>query len=143
MKVSTKGRYALRLMVELANRNDGEYTSIREISKNQNISMKYLEQITNILTKAGFLESTRGPKGGHRLRRPASEYTVGEILTATEGSLAPIACLEDIPNKCPRAHECSTLSFWEGMYSVIKEYADSKTLQDLADEGNDAMNYII
>ena len=130
-------------MVELANNRSGSYMSIREISKKQQISVKYLEQITTMLSKAGFLESTRGPRGGHRLKRKPEDYTVGEILAVTEGTLAPIPCLEDNPNQCPRAQECTTLSFWEGMYEVISDYVNSKTLADLAEEENSSFNYVI
>lgn len=143
MKISTRGRYALRLMVELAGREEGEYVSIKEVSRIQNISVKYLEQITTLLSKAGFLESTRGPKGGHRLKRKPEEYSIGEILSVTEGSLAPIACLEDSPNQCPRAGECSTLSFWEGLYEVIREYVNDKTLEDLLNDERNNFSYII
>ena len=142
MKISTKGRYALRMMIELARNYESGYMSIREVSKRQNISVKYLEQITAALTKAGFLESTRGPKGGHRLVRKPSDYTVGDILRVTEGDLAPISCLQDSPNRCPRAAECTTLSFWEGLYKAITDYCDSVTLEDIA--GSDSSyNYFI
>ena len=142
MKISTKGRYALRMMIELARNYESGYMSIREVSKRQNISVKYLEQITAALTKAGFLESTRGPKGGHRLVRKPSDYTVGDILRVTEGDLAPISCLQDSPNRCPRAAECTTLSFWEGLYKTITDYCDSVTLEDIA--GSDSSyNYFI
>lgn len=142
MKISTKGRYALRMMIELARNYDSGYMSIREVSKRQNISVKYLEQITAALTKAGFLESIRGPKGGHRLIRKPSDYTVGDILRVTEGNLAPISCLQDSPNRCPRSSECTTLSFWEGLYKAITDYCDSVTLEDIA--GSDSSyNYFI
>lgn len=142
MKISTKGRYALRMMIELARNYDSGYMSIREVSKRQNISVKYLEQITAALTKAGFLESIRGPKGGHRLIKKPSDYTVGDILRVTEGNLAPISCLQDSPNRCPRSSECTTLSFWEGLYKAITDYCDSVTLEDIA--GSDSSyNYFI
>ena len=142
MKISTKGRYALRMMIELARNYESGYMSIREVSKRQSISVKYLEQITAALTKAGFLESTRGPKGGHRLVKKPSDYTVGDILRVTEGDLAPISCLQDSPNRCPRAAECTTLAFWEGLYKAITDYCDSVTLEDIA--GSDSSyNYFI
>lgn len=134
MKISARGRYALRLMVDLARHDTGEYISLRDVSERQNISLKYLEQIVGALNKAGFLRSVRGPQGGYRLSRRPEEYTAGEILRLMEGSLAPVACLEDKPNRCPRYGECSTIHFWEGFYSRIEEYVDSKTLRELAAE---------
>lgn len=134
MKISTKGRYALRLMIDLAERNSGEYTSLKDISKRQDISTKYLEQIVSQLCKAGLLNSVRGPQGGYKLSKAPSEYRVGDILRITEGSFAPIVCLQDSENQCDRYGECTTISFWEGLYSVINEYIDSHTLQDLVEQ---------
>lgn len=131
MKISTKGRYALRLMVDLALYNTGEYISLKEISARQDVSMKYLEQIVSQLTKAGYLHSVRGPLGGYKLAREPGQYTVGEILRVTEGSLAPVSCLEITPNPCERADSCPTLSVWEGLYQKIVEYVDSVTLADV------------
>lgn len=131
MKISAKGRYALRLMIDLAEHQNGEYIALKEISARQNISIKYLEQIVVILGKAGFLRSIRGPQGGYMLAREAASYTAGDILRVTEGKLVPIACLEDDPNQCKRQEECSTIHFWEGLYRVINEYVDSVTLEDL------------
>ena len=134
MKISTKGRYALRLMVDLSLHDEGEHISLKDVAERQHVSMKYLEQIVSQLTKAGLLHSVRGPQGGYRLTREPSQYTVGEILRVTEGSLAPIACLERAPNPCPRANICTTLSFWEGLYSNITEYVDRFTLQDMCEQ---------
>lgn len=131
MKISTKGRYALRIMADLAIHDNGKYIRLKEISERQAITLKYLEQIMSLLTKAGFVKSYRGNSGGYMLARKPEEYTVGEILRTTEGSLSPIACLEDTPNRCPRNEECTTLFFWEGMWKVINEYVDSITLADL------------
>ena len=111
MKISTKGRYALRLMIDLAQHDAGGYIPLRDISKRQQISAKYLEQIVVQLSRAGFVISTRGAQGGYQLARHPSEYTVGDILRITEGSLAPVACLEHEPVDCPRVDECITLSF--------------------------------
>lgn len=131
MIVSTKGRYALRIMLELAMHGGEGYLSLKEISARQNVSMKYLEQITTLLNKAGLLKSQRGPQGGYRLSKAPRDYTIGEILRAVEGRLAPITCLETEENLCPRQADCLTIGFWEGLYKVIDEYTDSVTLEDL------------
>jgi len=134
MKVSTKGRYALRLMVDLAERNTGEFISLKDISARQEISTKYLEQIVVQLCKAGFLKSVRGPQGGYKLSREPKDYTAGEILKVTEGSLAPVACLGEEMNDCPRYSQCSTIVFWEGLNKLIQEYVESVTLQDIVEQ---------
>ncbi len=144
MKISAKGRYALRLMLDLAEHNTGEYITLKDISDRQEISMKYLEQIITPLSKAGFLRSVRGPQGGYRLVMEPKEYKVGDILRATEGKLAPVACLEQEPNECSRCEYCATISFWQGLFDVINEYVDSVTLEDLLEQqkyriGNDYM----
>lgn len=131
MKVSTKGRYALRMMVDLAANDNGEYISLRDVAERQMVSMKYLEQIVSQLTKAGFLHSVRGPQGGYKLARRPSDYTMGEILRVTEGNLVPVSCLGVTPNPCPRAAECPTLPYWEGMYAAIVGYVEGVTLEDL------------
>lgn len=131
MKISTKGRYALRLMLDLANRSDESYTALKEIAENQDISVKYLEQIITALCKAGFLKSLRGSQGGYRLAKSPSEYSVGDIIRVTEGEFAPVACLEDNSNLCPRVKKCPTVDFWQGLYDVITKYVDSVTLADL------------
>ncbi len=131
MKFSTKGRYALRIMVDLALHENGDFIRLKEIAERQGITLKYMEQIMPLLTKAGYVRSYRGNNGGYRLARKPEEYTIGEILRVAEGSLAPIPCLEDQPNRCDRSKECITLPFWEGMWKVISEYADGVTLADL------------
>lgn len=133
MKISTRGRYSLRLMLDLAQHNTGEYISLRDISQRQDISIKYLEQIVGVLSKVGFLKSVRGANGGYRLAKKPSEYTIGSILRTSEGDLAPVACLVDSPNQCPRYGQCATIQFWTGLYDVINNYVDSYTLQDLLD----------
>ncbi|MBP3216857.1 MAG: Rrf2 family transcriptional regulator [Lachnospiraceae bacterium] len=145
MRISTKGRYALRLMLDLAIHNTGEYISLKDISARQNITVKYLEQIVTGLTRAGFLRSQRGNSGGYRLAKKPEDYTVGEILRAMEGSLEPIACLDDEVNQCPRSGECLTLPFWKGLSDVIREYVDGTTLQDLKEQSYEtgADNYSI
>ncbi len=142
MKISTKGRYALRFMLDLADHGDGRYVPLKEISARQGISLKYLEQIVAQFGKLGMLESVRGPQGGYRLARAPREYTIGEILRYAEGDLAPVACLEQEVNTCPRQAECATLPFWQGLYQVINDYVESVTLEDLLEQqreriGND------
>ncbi|NLT10826.1 MAG: Rrf2 family transcriptional regulator [Clostridiaceae bacterium] len=131
MKVSTKGRYALRMMIDIAKNETGEWISIKDIARRQNISEKYLEQIVSPLTRGGLLVSSRGPSGGYMLSRTPAEYTTGEILRVIEGSMAPVACLDGIENLCDQKERCATLAFWQGLYQVINEYIDSITLQDL------------
>ena len=130
MKISTKGRYALRIMIDLAKQDPEVYTPLKEISARQGISIKYLEQIVPLLTRAGYLKSLRGNSGGYRLAKLPAEYKVGDILRTMEGDLAPIACLEGEENDCPRKDACTTLHFWEGLKTVINDYVDSKTLAD-------------
>jgi Rrf2 family protein len=131
MKISTKGRYAIRLMLDIAQHSNGENVSIKDVSKRQGISLKYLEQIVNMLSKAGYLRSQRGSQGGYRLVKSPSEYTVGDILRVTEGDMAPVACLEGEVNQCERAKECPTIAFWEGLYKTINDYMDGTTIADL------------
>ena len=130
MKISTKGRYALRVMIDLALHNNGKYISLKEISERQEISNKYLEQIIALLNKAGFLETARGNTGGYKLSKEPKEYIIGDILRATEGDLAPIYCLTE-DGECNRQKDCKTYSFWKGLDDVINEYIDGKTLEDL------------
>ena len=120
MKVSTKGRYALRIMIDLAEHNTGGYIRLKDISKRQGITLKYMEQIMPILTKSGYV-----------LAKKPEEYTAGEILRAAEGSLAPVGCIEDEPNACGHYEQCRTVKFWEGLWDVIIEYTDRFTLADL------------
>lgn len=131
MKISTKGRYALRMLIDIAARDDGGFISLKDISERQNISKKYLEQIVPLLTRKGLLRTNRGNKGGYSLAKSPDEVTVGDVLRATEGSLAPVSCLELEVNDCPRVGECSTLYVWEGFYKTITEYFDSITLSDI------------
>jgi Rrf2 family protein len=131
VKISTKGRYALRLMIDLAEHVGDGLVSLKDVAERQDISPKYLEQIVGTLNKAGFLHSGRGAQGGYRLARRPEEYTVGEILRLTEGNLAPVACLGNGENHCARIDRCPTLDFWTGLYAVINEYIDRFTLADL------------
>ena len=143
MKISTKGRYALRLMIDLAQHDAGGYIPLRDISRRQEISAKYLEQIVVQLSRAGVVTSTRGAQGGSQLARLPSEYTVGDILRITEGSLAPVACLEHEPIDCARANECITLDFWRGLYDAINQYVDSVTLEELVNNEKNTLNFSI
>lgn len=131
MKISTKGRYALRVMVDLAQHGGEKYISLKEISERQEISMKYLEMIVGILSRAGFVLSLRGKSGGYRLAKKPREYTAGQILKLTEGSLAPVACLENETNQCTRAENCITLPMWQKLDRLINEYLESVTIEDL------------
>lgn len=135
MKISSKGRYALRMMIDIAQHNTNQWVSIKDISKRQGISIKYLEQIVTNLTKSGLLISSRGSQGGYMLAKSPDQYTVGQILRVIEGNLAPAACLETDENRCERRSICPTIKFWEGLHNVINNYVDSVTLQDLANSG--------
>ena len=134
MKISTKGRYALRLMMDVASHDDAGYVSLKDVAARQNISMKYLEQIAGLLAKAGLLRSGRGAQGGYRLAKEPENYTVGSILRLTEGDLAPVACLAGEENRCERCGECPTLDFWTGLYAAVNNYIDRYTLADLLAE---------
>lgn len=144
MKISTKGRYALRLMLDLALHDTGEPTRIRDIAARQEISEKYLEQIISTLNKAGFVRSIRGPQGGYHLMRKPEQYTVGMILRLTEGSLAPVACLEDEVNLCERQDSCVTLRLWQMLDQAISQVVDKVTLADLVEwQEQKSADYII
>ena len=133
MLVSTKGRYALRVMLELAQSDSTVYMPLPLIAEKQGISEKYLESIVSLLVKGGLVEGVRGKGGGYRLRRPLQDYSAGEILRLTEGSLAPVSCLEGEENACPRAGQCHTLPMWTKLEGLINSYLDSVTLADLLD----------
>ena len=131
MKISTKGRYALRLMLDIALNGSENPVRIRDIASRQEVSDKYLEQIVSVLNKAGMVKSIRGPQGGYHLVKSPEEYTVGSILRLTEGSLAPVSCLEFDVNDCPRQEECLTLPLWEKLNDAIKGVVDKYTLADI------------
>ena len=133
MKISTKGRYALRLMLDVALHSHGAAVPLRDVAQRQEISDKYLEQIVTQLSRAGLVRSVRGAGGGYLLTREPEEYTVGEILQVTEGSLSPVACLQYEVNDCPMADTCMTLPVWKGLYRTIQDYLYSITLQDIID----------
>lgn len=144
MKVSTKGRYALRLMIDIAVNSNDKPVSIKEIARRQGISEKYLEQIISILNSAGFVRSIRGAQGGYNLRKEPSEYTVGMILRLTEGSLAPVACIEDNVVQCDRVENCATIEVWRRLNDAINGVVDNITLADLVEwQNNNKENYTI
>ena len=141
MKISTRGRYALDFMIDLAQHNSGDYIALKDVSARQQISVKYLEQITSLLSKFGLLLSVRGPQGGYKLAKAAEQYTIGEILRITEGDMAPVACLSGTDNACDKKLSCPTLKLWTGLDKVVNEYLDSVTLQDLVNELNAVIGY--
>ena len=143
MIVSTRGRYALRVMIDIAEHPNEPYIPLKSIAARQGISEKYLESILKILVQEHLLEGMRGKGGGYRLARTPSEYTIGSILRITEGSMAPVACLDDHPNQCERAATCKTLQMWEGFYKLINEYFDGITLEDLLEQNSNMGDYVI
>lgn len=131
MKISTKGRYAVRVMLDLALNNTGESIKVKDIAARQDISEKYLEQIIAMLLKAGYVISTRGARGGYRLAKDPSEYTVGMIIRLTEGSIAPVTCLEEGTETCDRCAGCDTLQVWQDIYDAVNNVVDNVTIADL------------
>lgn len=131
MKVSTRGRYALRVIIDLSQNDTGEYISLKDISRRQGISLKYLEMIIGLLNKAGLVISHRGKCGGYKLAKEPEEYTVGSILKITEGSLAPVSCLDCKTNQCPRNEQCYTLPMWKKLDELIDGYLEDITIKDL------------
>ena len=130
--ISTRGRYALRVMIDLAEHRSGRYIPMKEVAARQEISLKYIERIMPLLTKAGLVDGQHGKGGGYMLRREPESYTAGEILRAAEGDLAPVACLGCGAQPCPRAAMCRTLPMWERYYKLTKDFFDSVTLAELA-----------
>ena len=139
MKISTKGRYSLRLMLDLAKHYEDGPLSLTDISERQNISKKYLEQIVPLLTKNGLLTANRGHMGGYRLAKAPSEITVAEVVECTEGSLQPVSCMASDSKECPQQLECLTLPVWQGLHNVVREYLQSISLQDILDNKNASM----
>lgn len=139
MMISTKGRYALRFMADLALNDSKGYISLKEVSRRQGISVKYLEQIAGILFRAGYIVSARGSRGGYRLGRMPEQCGVGDILRAAEGSLAPVACVSGEDSDCAKADQCLTRSFWLGLSQVIDDYVDSVTLADIIKDSNNIL----
>ena len=143
MKISTRGRYAIRVMLDLAEHNTGEYIPLTDVAKRQEISEKYLEAIVAMLVKNDLLTALRGKGGGYKLVKEPKEYSVASILRVTEGSFAPVACLEHKVNRCERVCQCKTLKMWEGLQQVISDYFEGISVQDLLDNSPDADNYFI
>lgn len=142
MMISTKGRYALRVMIDLAE-HPGDYVPLKEIAERQEISEKYLEIILKSLVREKFLIGQRGKGGGYRLSKTPDAYTVGSILRLTEGSLAPVACLNEKSEQCSRVHDCRTLSMWQGLDQLISEYLDGISIADLMASYQPGDNYVI
>ena len=140
--VSTRGRYALRVLIDLSEHNNGSYIPMKDVAARQEISLKYLERILPTLTKAKLIEGVHGKGGGYKLTRAPEDYTVGEILRLTEGDLAPVACLSPDAEPCERAAECRTLQMWKGFYDMTNKYFDSVTIADLINTDS-ADNYVI
>ena len=143
MLISTKGRYALRVMIDLAEHRSEEFISLREIAERQEISEKYLESIIRMLVKAKVVESLRGKGGGYRLKKAPEDYPADSILSLTEESLAPVSCLEENADACPRAARCKTLSLWQGLDQAIHTYLKGVTIADLMDQGAGGDDYVI
>ena len=142
MMISTRGRYALRVMIDLAEHSNGGYIPMKDVAERQEISLKYIERIMPVLTKSGCVEGVHGKGGGYRLTRPPEDYTAWEILSLAEGDLAPVACLGGDAQGCRRAGECKTLPLWEGFYALTRDYFQGVTLADLIGvPGGD--NYVI
>ena len=143
MKISTRGRYAIRVMIDLAEHNTGEYIPLTDIAKRQQISEKYLEAIVAMLVKSGNLKALRGKKGGYRLVKEPKDYNMKSILEVTEGNFAPVACLEDEKNECSRYSECKTIKMWEGFRKMVSDYFENISLEDLMKEGLGGDDYSI
>ena len=131
MKISTKGRYALRMMIDIAENQKNGYVTLKDVALRQDISKKYLEQIALHLSQAGMLRAIRGYQGGYMLTKPACAYTVNDILQVVEGSMSPVSCLEQVPNNCDRCTACKTLVVWEGLQKLITDYLTGITLEDV------------
>ena len=144
MRISTKGRYALRMLVDLAQHRESGFVALKDIAERQNISKKYLEQIIPMLNKGSILRTERGAQGGYMLARKPDQYTIREILELTEGSLSPVSCVDEGAPMCARSADCPTLPIWQGLARVVCEYLDGITLQDVLDRMGEAGNdYVI
>ena len=142
MMISTRGRYVLRVLADLAEHSNGKYIPMKDIADRQELSLKYIEKIMPLLTKQNFVDGLHGKGGGYRLNRPPEEYRVGDILRLTEGTLAPVQCLEKEANLCERAASCRTLPMWEKFNQMTNEFFDSVTLADLITP-RDGNEYVI
>ena len=143
MKISTRGRYALRVIIDLAEHQSDKYIPLKDIVARQSISQKYLESITTDLSKAGLLDGHHGKNGGYRLTKAPEDITVKDILVVTEGDLAPVACLEKNAKACELSGECRTLPMWKKFYSLINDFFEGITIKDLMKTDNTGNDYII
>lgn len=143
MKISTKGRYSLRMMIDLAQHYNDGFIALKDISERQNISKKYLEQIVPFLNRSNLLNANKGHMGGYRLAKSPSEITVRDILESAEGLLVPVSCMENTPNLCESCSDCITLPIYEGLYEVIIKYFESITLEDIINRQVQGFNYSI
>ncbi len=141
--ISTRGRYALRIMIDLAEHNDGSYIRLKDIAQRQELSKKYLENIVKDMVEGHLIAGVSGRGGGYRLLRDPRDYTVGEIIELMEGSLAPVACLTDDAAPCPRADYCQTLPMWREFYTLVHDFFYNKKLSDLLHPSVDYLNYVI
>lgn len=134
MKISTRGRYSLRMMIDLAQHYDEGFVALKDISERQDISKKYLEQIVPFLNRSNLLIANKGHMGGYKLARKASEITVRDVLESAEGSLTPVSCMDNSPNQCEKCDDCITLPIYKGLYEVVNNYFDSITIDDLVNK---------
>jgi Rrf2 family protein len=142
MKISTKGRYAVRVMLDLALNNTGECIKVKDIASRQDISEKYLEQIIAILNKAGYVKSVRGAQGGYRIAKDPKEYTVGMILRLTEGSMSPVTCVGENALECEKCDTCETLEVWQQLYDAINNVIDNVTIADLVEKSKKRKDFL-
>lgn len=131
MKISTRGRYSLRMMIDLANHYNEGFIALKDISKRQNISKKYLEQIIPFLNRSNLLNANKGHMGGYQLSKAPSEITIKDILESAEGSLVPVSCMDNTPNLCENCNDCVTLPIYQGLYNITMKYLSSITLEDI------------
>ena len=143
MMISTRGRYVLRVLADLAEHDSGAYVPMKDVAARQEISLKYIEKLMPVLTKNGLVDGVHGKGGGYRLTRPPEDYPIGEILRLTEGSLAPVACLENSAPKCERAAYCRTLPMWTRFERLVDDFFDKITLADLIADGENGGDYVI
>ena len=143
MLISTKGRYALRVLVDMAENQTGEYIPLKEIAQRQEISEKYLENIVKSLVKAGILEGVRGKGGGYRMSKSPDRFTVGEVLRLCEGTLSPVSCLGEDARPCSRMARCRTLPLWKGLDRLIRDYLENYTIADLVQRDEPGNDYVI
>ncbi len=143
MKISTRGRYSLRMMIDLAQHYNDSYIALKDISERQDISKKYLEQIIPFLNRSGLLLANKGHMGGYKLAKDPSQITVREILESAEGSLTPVSCMDNNPNTCEKCNECLTLPIYQGLYDVVNKYFESITLEDIINKQVTDFNYTI